>query len=86
LSRCSAFSDADGAAIGWLEVQGVGIDDRVGPAAFVLKMVVESAKEIEVRGVGFAVFGPVLAMVGVAVCWCKLLITTVVLAGLLGVC
>ena len=48
LDKRAAFAYEWGAAARWVELEGVGVDDGVSPAAFVDLDVVEQAEKIEI--------------------------------------
>ena len=65
----SSFGGDGWSVAGWVEVQGLGVLEGVGPAAFVEHVVVFGAEEVEVVGSGGAAVGDVDAVVCFAPGW-----------------
>src|SRR6185437_9234160 len=66
LEQSAAFAAEWGSAAGWVELEGLGVDDLVGPAAFMDLDVVERAEEFEVVLGGGTAVDVMLPVVGFA--------------------
>ena len=66
LEESAALASQRGSAAGWVELEGVSVNDLVGPAAFMDLDVVERAEQFQVVLFGGAAVDVMVTMMGFA--------------------